>query len=84
MKNLIALIIGCAVLPLALNAQSTASPTLEQRVRAIEDREAILKTMYSYAYLIDFGKDVHDYTDLYTDDAVFQNNLTAAPARDQR
>lgn len=50
---------------------------LEERVRTIEDKEAILKTMYAYAYLIDFGKEVHDYTDLYTEDAVFQNNLTA-------
>ena len=52
------------------------APSLEQRVRAIEDKEAILKTMYQYAYTIDFGKDVHEYTDLYTEDAVFQNNLS--------
>ena len=78
MKNLIASIVCCVVFPLGLMAQSTASPTLEQRVRAIEDKEAILKTMYAYAYLIDFGKEVHEYTDLYTEDAVFQNNLTAS------
>ena len=77
MKKLIALIIGSVVFLLALMGQSTARPMLEERVRTIEDKEAILKTMYAYAYLIDFGKEVHDYTDLYTEDAVFQNNLTA-------
>ena len=27
-----------------------------------------------YAYLVDFGHDVSQYTDLYTDDAIFQPN----------
>jgi len=29
--------------------------------------------MYQYAYLVDFGQDIHEYTDLYTEDAVFQS-----------
>jgi SnoaL-like domain len=76
---------SCGVLiPLGLIAQSAPAKssenrTLEQRVRDIEDREAILKTMYEYAYTIDFGNDVREYTDLYTADAVFQS--VASPPR---
>jgi hypothetical protein len=79
MKRLILLTACCGiVVPISLLADPPAEKsseirTLEQRVRAIEDREAILKTMYDYAYAIDFGKDVREYTDLYTDDAVFQS-----------
>jgi ketosteroid isomerase-like protein len=64
---------------LSLLAQSPAQKSLEQRVKAIEDREAILKTMHAYAYVIDFGREVREYTDLYTEDAVFQSVLAPAP-----
>ena len=54
-------------------SKPAASSSLEQRVKAIEDREAILKTLHAYAYTIDFGRDVREYTDLYTEDAVFDS-----------
>lgn len=78
MKSLILLMASGSIVPIGLPAEpaaekATETHTLEQRVRAIEDREAILKTMYDYAYALDFGKDVREYTDLYTDDAVFQS-----------
>ena len=38
-------------------AQGQARRTLEQRVKALEDKDAILKVMYAYAYTVDFGKD---------------------------
>jgi SnoaL-like protein len=85
MKKLIRLAAGGLVFSIGLMAQSAtaikpaASPSLEQRaleqrVRAIEDRDAILKTLYQYAYLIDFGHEIREYTNLYTDDAIFQPN----------
>jgi hypothetical protein len=80
MRILIRLAAGGLVFSLGLMAQSAtaikpaATQSLEQRVRAIEDRDAILKTVHEYAYLIDFGHDVHEYTDLYVDDAIFQPN----------
>ena len=63
----------------SLMAQQPAQKSLEQRLKALEDREAILKTMHAYAYTIDFGREVHEYTDLYTEDAVFQSVLAPAP-----
>ncbi len=84
MKSYIRLMSCCVLIPLGLIAQpapgkSTENRALEQRLRDIEDREAILKTMHEYAYTIDFGNEVHEYTDLYTDDAVFQS--LASPPR---
>jgi len=85
MTTLIRFAIACAAVPIGLTAQSATearsskNPSLEQRVRALEDKEAILKVMYQYAYTIDFGHDVNEYTDLYTDDAVFQGNAPANP-----
>ncbi len=76
MTTLIRFAIACAAVPIGLTAQSATearsskNPSLEQRVRALEDKEAILKVMYQYAYTIDFGHDVNEYTDLYTDDAL--------------
>jgi hypothetical protein len=77
------LAVACVGLSVGLTAQSSAPKkpagkvSLEQRVRALEDRDAILKTMYQYAYLIDFGHEVREYTDLYTEDAIFQGNAAA-------
>jgi len=84
MKSYIRLMAFCMMIPPGLVAQSAPAKssenrTLEQRVREIEDREAIRKTMHEYAYTIDFGNDVREYTDLYTDDAVFQS--VASPPR---
>lgn len=85
MKQLARLAAGCVGFSLGLAAQTSVpakppvSASLEQRVRAMEDHEAILKTMYQYAYTIDFGHDVREYTDLYTDDALFQS-IAAPPA----
>ena len=73
------LIAGCLAVAVSLMAQQPAQKSLEQRLKAIEDREAILKTMHAYAYTIDFGREVHEYTDLYTEDAVFQSVLAPAP-----
>jgi ketosteroid isomerase-like protein len=70
---------GSLVAQSAPPSQKTASLSLEQRVKAIEDREAILKTMHAYAYTIDFGREVHEYTDLYTEDAVFDSVPSPAP-----
>ena len=58
-----------------------AALSLEQRVKAAEDREAILKTLYAYTYVVDFGHDVKEYTDLYTDDALFQSVAAPNPGR---
>ncbi len=78
MKKLMSCALGCVLLNAALLAQSSSKSatkhSLEQRVRAIEDRDAILKILNQYTYLVDFGTDVHEYTDLYTDDAIFQPN----------
>jgi hypothetical protein len=60
-------------------AQRTRGRSIEQRVHALEDKDAILKVMYAYAYTVDFGKDTHEYTDLYTDDATFQSVVPPAP-----
>jgi len=67
----------------ALCAQSSvpAKQSLERRVKAIEDREAILKTLYAYTYAIDFGHNVREYTDLYTEDALFQSVAAPVPGR---
>ena len=70
---------------LGLSAQSSApgnsrgGASLEQRVRAQDDREAILKTLYQYAYTVDFGHDPREYTDLYTEDALFQSIASSVP-----
>jgi SnoaL-like domain len=73
MRTLIGLAAGCLIFSIGLMAQSSGKPlTLEQRLKAIEDRDAILKVLNQYAYLVDFGHDVSQYTDLYTDDAIFQ------------
>lgn len=78
MKKLMSCVFGCLLFNVALLAQSSpkshGKQTLEQRVRAIEDRDAILKVLNQYTYLVDFGNDVHEYADLYTDDAIFQPN----------
>jgi hypothetical protein len=75
MRTLIGLAAGCLIFSSGLMAQSSGKPlTLEQRLKAIEDRDAILKVLNQYAYLVDFGHDVSQYTDLYTDDAIFQPN----------
>ena len=85
MNKLMQLAAACVGFSIGLTAQSPApakppaNVSLEQRVRALEDREAILKTMYQYAYTIDFGQDVREYTDLYTDDAIFQS-VAAQPS----
>jgi hypothetical protein len=85
MTKLMYLTAACAAFSIGLMAQSSAPAkppeklSLEQRVRALEDHEAILKTMYQYAYTIDFGRDVREYTDLYTDDAVFQSIAAPLP-----
>jgi hypothetical protein len=76
-KTVIRLAAGSLALAIGLIAQSPksgAKHSLEQRVKAIEDRDAILKVLNQYTYLVDFGTDVHEYTDLYTDDAIFQPN----------
>jgi hypothetical protein len=79
MKTFTRLVACCFVVPIGLMAQQDATakgangPSLEQRVRAIEDREAILHTLREYVYTGDFGKDPRHYTDLYTEDAVFQS-----------
>jgi hypothetical protein len=77
MKQRIYRIAGCLAVAVSLMAQPQKS--LEQRLKAMEDREAILKTMHAYAYTIDFGREIHEYTDLYTEDAVFQSVLAPAP-----
>ncbi len=78
MRKLISCVFECLLCSAVLLAQSSpkapAKPSLEQRVRAIEDRDAILKVLNQYTYLVDFGSDVHEYTDLYTEDAIFQPN----------
>ena len=84
MNRLLRLTCGCPLFSIALMAQSApverqpakpaANLSLEQRVRAIEDRDAILKVLNQYAYLVDFGQNIHEYTDLYTDNAIFQPN----------
>lgn len=77
---MIRLAAGGLVFSIGLLAQSAtaikpaASQSLEQRVRAIEDRDAILKALNQYTYLVDFGHEVREYTDIYTEDAIFQAN----------
>jgi len=61
----------------AANLESGAA--LQQRVHALEDKDAILKVMYAYAYTVDFGKETREYTDLYTDDATFLSVPPPAP-----
>jgi ketosteroid isomerase-like protein len=72
---------GLSVVMAAQSAASakTAKGSVERQLRASEDRAAILQTLYAYTYSVDFGKDMHEYTDLYTDDALFQS--VAAPGR---
>lgn len=79
MKRRILFIAGCMAFAITLRAQQPAQKSLEQRLKAIEDREAILKTLHAYAYTIDFGREVREYTDLYTEDAVFQSVMSPAP-----
>ncbi|MEQ1883599.1 MAG: nuclear transport factor 2 family protein [Bryobacteraceae bacterium] len=63
----------------AKSAQGQARRAMEQRVKALEDKDAILKVMYGYAYTVDFGKETHEYTDLYTEDATFLSVPSPAP-----
>jgi SnoaL-like domain len=84
MKRWIVLVAVSFGLSTIMAAQSPASAkpakgSAERLLRAAGDREAILKTLYAYTYTVDFGTDVHESTDLYTDDALFQS--VAAPGR---
>ena len=71
----------CAQTGPAAKPSARTAATAEQRVKAAEDREAILKTLYAYTYLVDFGHDVREYTDLYTDDGFFQSVAAPVPGR---
>jgi ketosteroid isomerase-like protein len=42
--------------------------TIEERLRALEDKRDILRTMYSYAHCLDYG-DEAGFMDCWTDDA---------------
>jgi hypothetical protein len=85
MKTTIRMIAYALAAAVALMAQSPKEATradgrsLEQRVRAIEDKDAILKVMNAYVYAVDFGKEIREYTDLYTDDATFLSVPPPAP-----
>ena len=71
----------CAQSPTAKPSGKASVQSLEQRLKTAEDREAILKTLYAYTYLVDFGHEGREYTDLYTDDALFQSVAAPVPGR---
>jgi hypothetical protein len=50
---------------------STRLNELEQRLRRLEDKEAVLETLTRYAWTIDHGPD-DEWLDLFTDDAVVE------------
>src|SRR5262249_13441938 len=57
------------------------TPTLEelaQRVTALEQRNAILQTLYRYAHAYDRGQG-SEWLDLFTDDGLFETRRQAVP-----
>jgi ketosteroid isomerase-like protein len=44
------------------------SPTIEARLRALEDERAILRTLYAYGQAIDYGREA-EFLDCWTEDA---------------
>src|SRR5207248_7253447 len=52
-------------------ATDTRLEALEARIAEIDDRRAILDTLYRYAHCIDAGL-ADDWADCFTDDAVYE------------
>ena len=58
------------------------SPTLEQRIQRIEDREAIRDLILAYAVRLD-ARDFDGYVDLFAQNGVWQNGSTIRRGRDE-
>ena len=56
-------------------AIETQQQTPEQRLRALEDKEAILQTMYQYAHALDYGRDAAAFTDCFIDGGVWYSTI---------
>jgi hypothetical protein len=52
--------------------------TIEERLRALEDERAILRTLYTYGYAIDYGRP-DDYADCFLDDATLHWPFRGGP-----
>lgn len=63
---------------MAISAERWA--ILEARLRALEDKEAVLHTLHAYARAMDFGRDVDAWVDLFTDDGVWKGTPITSTA----
>lgn len=52
-------------------------PTLEERVQALEDERAILRTLYTYGQSIDYGRE-DEFLDCWIDDARLSYSFAVA------
>src|SRR5262245_444318 len=64
----------------AVTDGEVAMATLEERVQALEDKEEILHLLNRYAWAMDTGRDVDEWNDLYTEDAVWQGTPVTSTA----
>jgi len=69
------------LVPAAAAGQDQA-PTLEQRIRRIEDREAIRDLILAYAVRLD-ARDFDGYVDLFAENGVWQNGATIRRGREE-
>jgi uncharacterized protein (TIGR02246 family) len=74
-----AVIAAALLMPSAAFAQ-TENLTIEQRVRQLEDREAIRDLILAYAVRLD-ARDFDGYVDLFAENGVWQNGATLRRGR---
>ncbi len=72
--------IVAAALLLAPVSAPAQSPTLEQRVQALEDQLAIQRVITNYSAFLD-ARDYDGYVGLFTEDGVWQNGATRREGR---
>jgi hypothetical protein len=61
----------------------TATPrsrSVEERLRLLEDKEEILRTLHQYVHALDYGKRPEDLTDCFTEDGVWYSTAESKSA----